>query len=231
MYRRVFDVVVSLTLAVVVIPVVLLSAVGSAVALRAWPFFVQQRVGLDGRLFHFVKVRTLPPTMPSYVDKHQLDHQRIPAFCQLLRKLHLDELPQLLLVTLGHMSLVGPRPEMAHLHERLPSSFAELRTSTRPGCTGLWQIGEACSGLIEAAPEYDRFYLANRSLRLDLWVLGRTALNMIGVGKLVTLDDIPSWAVRQPVPLRTIDLRDVSDVRRSGSSAPALLVDSSLSQS
>lgn len=57
-----------------------------------------------------------------------------------------------------------------------------MRTLVRPGCTGLWQVSEACTELISASPEYDGTYLARRTLRLDLWVLGRTALKMIGVG-------------------------------------------------
>jgi len=54
----------------------------------------------------------------------------------------------------------------------------------RPGCTGLWQVSEACTGLISAAPEYDRYYLANRSLRLDIWVLMRTCVKMVGARRL-----------------------------------------------
>ena len=138
-----------------------------------------------------MKVRTLPVDTPGYVDKHQLDHSRIPPFCRLLRRLHLDELPQLLLVLRGHMSLVGPRPEMAYLHDLMAPDFAELRTSVRPGCTGLWQISEACIDLISRTPEYDRYYLAQRSLHLDLWVLYRTALKMVGLGATISLDDVP----------------------------------------
>ncbi len=212
-YRRAFEVMVSAVLAITVIPIVVVAAVGSAISLRAWPFFVQQRVGKDGELFRFVKVRTLPIHIPRYIDKYQLDHQHIPAFCRALRRLHLDELPQLLLVLRGRMSLVGPRPEMAYLHEQLPHGFAELRVTTRPGCTGLWQISHACSDLIGAAPEYDRFYLEHRSLRLDLWVLAQTAKKMLGVGRLVHLHDVPSWAIRGQVATETIDLREVIDLR------------------
>ena len=154
---------------------------------------MQHRVGRNGTPFLFIKVRTLPVDTPSYIDKHQLDRTRIPAFCRLLRRLHLDELPQLALVLMGRMSLVGPRPEMACLHDDLPADFAELRTSVRPGCTGLWQISEGCTGLIASTPEYDSYYLEQRNLRLDLWVLGRTALKMAGISDPITFDDVPSW--------------------------------------
>jgi lipopolysaccharide/colanic/teichoic acid biosynthesis glycosyltransferase len=204
--RRLLDVAVSSLLLLITLPVILLAALGSAISLRAWPFFTQERIGRHGESFRFLKVRTLPVDTPGYVDKHQLDTTRIPGFCLLLRRLHLDELPQLLLVLRGHMSLVGPRPEMAYLHRHMAPDFAELRTSVRPGCTGLWQISDGCTDLIGRTPEYDRYYLAQRSLQFDLWVLYRTALKMLGLGRTVTLRDIPPWASRDDEPDEVIDL-------------------------
>lgn len=198
--RRAVDILLSATLLVAVLPLLLVVVLVSAVSLRAWPFFTQDRVGQGGELFRFLKVRTLRPEVPGYVDKHQLDVDRIPAACRLMRRLHLDELPQLLLVLRGRMSLVGPRPELACLHDQLPPAFAELRTSVSPGCTGLWQISESCTDLIGAAPEYDRFYLEHRSWRLDLYVLVRTALQMLNIGRCVTLEDVPQWAAPRAVP-------------------------------
>lgn len=197
LYRRAFDILISAFLVLLTLPIVVVAALGSAIFLRTWPFFSQGRIGRDGERFLFLKVRTLRPEVPGYIDKHHLDTEQIPAFCRLLRRLHLDELPQLLLVLQGKMSLVGPRPEMGYLHRLMDPAFGELRTSVRPGCTGLWQISAASAGLIREAPEYDRFYLANRSLRLDLWVLYRTALNMVGIGGAVTLQQVPTWALRQ----------------------------------
>jgi lipopolysaccharide/colanic/teichoic acid biosynthesis glycosyltransferase len=193
--RRALDIGVALTLALLTLPVLLLALVGSAITLRAWPFFAQQRVGIEGEPFRFYKVRTLPPAVPAYTDKFALAHQSIPRFCLLLRALHLDELPQLGLVLAGRMSLVGPRPEMPYLHDGLPPAFAEQRTSIRPGCTGLWQISESSTGLIGSAPEYDRFYLEHRSLRLDLWILVRTALKMTRAARTITLPEVPGWAL------------------------------------
>lgn len=207
--RRALDVAVAATLVLVTLPVMLMSALASAAALRSSPFFVQRRVGLDGEEFKFIKVRTLPPSTPRYIDKHNLDQRGIPAVCRVLRRLHLDELPQLLLVLTGRMTLVGPRPEMRSLHDRMPTPFAAERTAVRPGCTGLWQVSEACTSLISAAPEYDRYYIEHRSLRLDLWILWRTARKMSHLGGCVALADVPAWAARpaevtstgrQPVP-------------------------------
>lgn len=215
-YRRMFDILVSAILAIVTIPIVLLAALGGAIALRAWPFFSQERIGKDGELFRFLKVRTLPTTVPRYTDKHDLANYEIPAFCRFLRRRHLDELPQLYLVLAGRMSLVGPRPEMAFLHERMEPGFAVLRTSVRPGCTGLWQLGESCTELITTAPEYDRFYIDNQGLRLDLWILLRSAMNMVGLGRCVTLADVPRWA-QQPRPTEVTNLRGVIGLRDSAS--------------
>jgi len=213
-YRRTFDVIASAALLMVTLPVMAVAVAGSALSLRTSPFFIQDRVGRGGELFRFVKIRTLRAAVPAYVDKHQLDPAQIPAFCRLLRRFHLDELPQLLLVLRGRMSLVGPRPEMEHLHRSLPTDFAALRTTVRPGCTGLWQVSDACTDLIGASPEYDSLYLSERTLRFDLWVLARTALKMTGIGPTVTIEDIPDWVIAKDRKVRVIDLT-AADARDS----------------
>jgi lipopolysaccharide/colanic/teichoic acid biosynthesis glycosyltransferase len=113
----------------------------------------------------------------------------------MLRRLHLDELPQLALVLTGKMSLVGPRPEMPNLYDSFDPGFAEQRTAVRPGCTGLWQISEKCDRMIFEHPEFDAFYLANRSLRLDLWVIVRSIRMLLPSGRprLITHDELSRW--------------------------------------
>jgi lipopolysaccharide/colanic/teichoic acid biosynthesis glycosyltransferase len=211
--KRLLDVIVGTALAVFVTPVIVGLAIGSAIALRAWPLFTQVRVGKNGRRFRLFKVRTLPPEVEPYADKYDLVGIRIPRYCQLLRRLHLDELPQLWLVPTGRMSLVGPRPEMPALHARFDPCFADLRTSVRPGCSGLWQVGDGSAQLIAESPEYDEVYVANAGLRLDLWVLWRTIGTMIGRALPCTIDDVPAWALRRrparitppaPAPLATV---------------------------
>ena len=197
--KRALDLAVGLPLALLSLPVVAVAAVVSAVALRANPFFVHERVGWCGRTFRVVKVRTLPTSTGAYVDKFALDAQRIPRSTALLRSLHLDELPQLWLVVAGSMSLVGPRPEMRVLHDEFDPRFAELRCRIRPGLTGLWQISPHCVGLIGQRPEYDRIYLEMRSWRLDAWIAFRTALKMLGRGT-VHLYEVPEWAFRRTAP-------------------------------
>ncbi len=99
------------------------------------------------------------------------------------------------------MSLIGPRPEMPVLHEEFDPRFAGLRTSVRPGCSGLWQIGEGADHLIFESPEYDDVYIANAGLRMDAWILWRTVWSMFRLTPPVTVDEIPDWVLRrQPCP-------------------------------
>jgi len=194
-HRRVFDVVLATLLFLAVLPVLVIATIGTAIALRSWPFFTQRRVGRDGEEFTFIKLRTLPRAVPRYADKYQLTDYEVPGFTRALRRLHLDELPQLLLVLTGKMSLVGPRPEMPHLHDELDTVFARDRTSVRPGCTGLWQVSTFCHEMIFEHPEFDEYYLRNRSLRLDVWILARTVRLLLPVRDrhLLALDAVPGF--------------------------------------
>ncbi|MDQ2648011.1 MAG: sugar transferase [Actinomycetota bacterium] len=208
MSKRATDIILASVLIVVTLPLLLGACIVSAVSLRAWPFFAQQRVGLNGKPFLFFKVRTLPTSTPRYVLKDELQMSAVPRACKALRRLKLDELPQLLLVVTGKMSLVGPRPEMVEFQDRLEPSFARARTSIRPGCTGLWQVGAACQQLIGESPEYDLYYIDHHELALDIWVLIRTARMMLGHGELVELQDMPGQPGVPPLPSSRLDRRD-----------------------
>ena len=196
--KRSIDIVVSAVLLAIVLPVIIVSVLATAISLRAWPLFTQTRIGRDGRPFRIIKVRTLPRSTPPYVAKTELTLQHVPPFSRMLRKLHLDELPQLFLVLIGKMSLVGPRPEMPQLHERFDPAFAVRREGVRPGCTGLWQISETCNGLIYEHPEFDEYYIANRSLALDLWIMRRSIALLLPFGQpaLVRYAELPRPVVR-----------------------------------
>jgi lipopolysaccharide/colanic/teichoic acid biosynthesis glycosyltransferase len=189
--KRFIDVSLGLVATMVTLPFVLLLAVALAVHLRAWPFFVQHRVGLGGRLIRVVKLRTLPLSTPTEMDKYALRDVPVTPFAARLRRLHLDELPQLWLVVRGTMSLVGPRPEMPSLHARFDPPVAEERTRVKPGCTGLWQVSTAASGLMHENPQYDLAYVRTQSLRLDFWILWHTARVLLTGRRTVTLDALP----------------------------------------
>jgi len=191
--KRSLDLVLGAILSLVVLPVLLVLALGVAVSLRTWPFFSQSRPGRGEANLTILKLRTLPPTTPQYADKHALGIEtwELPWLCRLLRKTHLDELPQLLLVVAGRMSLVGPRPPLPSDVEPLDHDFEVARRAVRPGCTGLWQLSSASSDTATSAPDLDLFYLRNASTRLDLWILLRTVGWMAGVVAPLEADQVP----------------------------------------
>lgn len=190
--KRAFDIIVGTILAVLAIPVILILALAMAATLRAWPFFVQKRIGRFGKEFWFPKIRTLPPDMPEYASKYEFGDDQIVRLGRFLRRSHLDELPQLLLVPFGTMSLVGPRPKMPDATEPIASAYGELRVQVRQGCTGLWQIGAHAHRQVSESPRYDLFYLRFGSLRFDLWILWRTAIGFLGSPD-VHLHQVPKW--------------------------------------
>jgi lipopolysaccharide/colanic/teichoic acid biosynthesis glycosyltransferase len=197
--KRAFDVIAGTALALVALPVMVLLCAGSTIVFRTWPVFVQQRVGHRGRVFSFPKIRTLRQSATRALDKYELDAAAIPWWGRTLRRSHLDELPQLLLVPLGRMSLVGPRPEMTELMDRYPPHLAAARQTVRPGCTGVWQISESAAKMIYEAPEYDLVYVENVSLRLDLWLLFRTVPGLLFAPPIAGIDALPDF-VRVPSP-------------------------------
>lgn len=136
--------------------------------------FSQTRVGKDEHPFTVYKIRTLRPEAPTGMRGTQVVGWETPVG-KFLRRYKLDELPQLLNVVKGDMSLVGPRPV-------IPDEFTEAshrqRLRVRPGVTGLWQLSRVRDLRFDRNPEYDLFYLANRSLAFDAWLIWRTVLLM-----------------------------------------------------
>jgi exopolysaccharide biosynthesis polyprenyl glycosylphosphotransferase len=140
-------------------------------------FFVQERVGLGGRLFPLIKFRTM--RMASETDDAiwQRDNRsRVTRFGAVLRKYRLDETPQFINILRGDMSLVGPRPEMASnvttFAERIP--YYDLRHEVRPGLTGWAQVKAGYSMSVEEVTQklcYDLYYIKHMSLRFDLRIL------------------------------------------------------------
>lgn len=195
--KRAFDVVIGSALCLFALPVVLVLALGVAASLRYWPFFAQQRPGRNGQTITILKLRTLPARTPRYMDKHtlQLDTLRLPWLCRVMRRTHLDELPQLASVVKGDMSLVGPRPPLPSMVEPLDPGYERVRRSVRPGCTGLWQLSVASDDTATSAPQFDLFYIDNASLRLDVWIMVRTIGWMLGLVKPIEVTDVPHWAL------------------------------------
>lgn len=192
--KRIFDLTAGVALSIVTAPIILLLAVGSAVSFRAWPLFVQDRIGRGGCLFKFVKVRSLPTSTPPGADKYAIAHSTNTRWGRIIRGTHLDELPQCWLVVTGRMSLVGPRPEMPELAATFDAAFVTERLTVRPGVTGPWQVSTASKGLIGEAPEFDRLYLTHAGPRFDAWIIFRTIGTFVGLRPL-PLERFPKWIV------------------------------------
>ncbi|WP_133868060.1 sugar transferase [Ilumatobacter fluminis] len=187
-FRRTTDVVVSFVGLVCSLPLFLVVAAIIATSSRGPVFFSQERVGLDGKRFLVVKFRTMrqgtdrevltdPAAYEAYVaNGYKLgeDDPRITRIGRWLRKTSLDELPQLVNVLAGQMSVVGVRPLVPdEFAARAPSDRA-LYVRLRPGLTGLWQIAGRSSLTPANRIELDREYLRAPSIRHDLAILCKT---------------------------------------------------------
>lgn len=141
--------------------------------------FRQDRVGKDGKRFVMYKFRTLAADTDPYSPSTTTRDSRATRVGRILRMTGLDELPQLLNVLRGEMSLVGPRPEMPFIVE----DYTELereRLRVKPGVTGVWQLSPDREGaFIHANLEYDLYYIRYRSLALDLALLLETCFFMV----------------------------------------------------
>ena len=192
MAKRSIDLVAASVLCFLSLIVAVVLMAGSMISFRANPLFVQTRVGRHRKHFRVIKIRSLPTATNAYTDKYSLRGEPTTAFGTFIRATHLDEIPQLWLVLIGRMSLVGPRPEMAKLAESFVPHQAHARSPFRPGCTGLWQLSHHSGGLMSESPEYDLFYAEHQSALLDLWILWRTVKQIAFGGASISLADVPA---------------------------------------
>jgi lipopolysaccharide/colanic/teichoic acid biosynthesis glycosyltransferase len=173
---RVLDVVISLVVLVPVAPLLLLIAPFIAMDGEGGPFFRQQRVGRDGRPFSILKLRTMRGTGSDWASRND---PRVTRLGAVLRKTHVDELPQLLNVLRGDMSLVGPRPEQVRITDELEHEIPlfPYRHMVRPGLTGWARVRCGYATTTEESAlklGNDLYYVKHRSLVLDLAVLLET---------------------------------------------------------
>ena len=182
-FKRLVDVIVAALVLLILSPILLLVAIAVAIDSRGSIVFCHQRVGYQGRPFRIFKFRSMHISAPQYQRSPTDAHDpRITRVGRVIRRLSLDEVPQLVNVLRGEMSLVGPRPEMPFI-VREYSDVHRRRLNAVPGITGLWQISPARALPIHHNMEYDLYYIARQSLLLDLAILIRTAGSVIrGIG-------------------------------------------------
>lgn len=173
--QRLLDLVVVALVAVPVVSVGLVCALAIKATSRGPVFFRQQRVGMGGRSFEVVKFRTMlvgdNPLIP--------DASRITLAGRFLRRLSLDELPQLLNVVNGDMSIVGPRPTLAYQVERYDQRQLG-RLCVRPGLTGLAQVRGRNTLSWAQRIDFDLEYIQTRSVGLDLRIIAATPRQLLG---------------------------------------------------
>lgn len=170
------DFIASLIGLVLLFPLFILITIFLFVANNGKPFFFQSRPGKNGKVFRIVKFKTM--TDKKDADGKLLpDAQRLTLVGKFVRKTSLDEIPQLLNVVKGDMSLIGPRPLLTHyLH--MYNEFQNRRHEIKPGITGWAQVNGRNAISWDKKFEYDVWYVDNMSLSLDIKILFKTILKV-----------------------------------------------------
>ncbi|MBD1372184.1 sugar transferase [Hazenella sp. IB182357] len=175
--KRIFEILFSLALVIFTLPVMVLTAIMIKLESPGPIFYTQERVGLNGRTFQIYKLRSMRSDAekngPQWAAKNDT---RVTRVGQFIRKTRLDEIPQIINVLRGDMSLIGPRPERPMFTEQFNDEIPGFknRLMVRPGLTGWAQV----NGGYESTPaekfDLDMYYIENQSIKLDFKILIRT---------------------------------------------------------
>jgi exopolysaccharide biosynthesis polyprenyl glycosylphosphotransferase len=183
--KRTFDVTAACTALIITFPVLLAAMVATRMQGKGPVFFRQVRVGVNGEPFTMTKLRTMvvdaEAQKAGLLDRNEMDgplfkitdDPRITPVGRVLRKLSIDELPQLFCVVRGSMSLVGPRPALPE-EAALWDEQVHERLRVRPGITGMWQVSGRSKTSFEDYKRYDLYYVDNWSLTHDIRICAKT---------------------------------------------------------
>ncbi|MGJ8561621.1 MAG: sugar transferase [Litorimonas sp.] len=195
--KRIFDIVLTLPITALSLPVILLAAALIRIVDPGPAFYVQTREGHNGKTFGVLKLRTMyldadrmlaellahdASARAEWQSRFKLRHDPriLPVIGTFLRTSSLDELPQLFNILRGEMSLVGPRPFPDYHLAEMPPEFRARRASVMPGLTGLWQISERSDADIAGQKQLDSYYIDGRSFWADLSIFLRTFGAVLG---------------------------------------------------
>ena len=181
-FKRILDFVLSLAALLILSPVLLVLTILGAILMKGNPFFTQLRPGKDEKIFRLIKFRTM--TCEKDAEGNLLpDAQRLNGYGKLLRSTSLDELPELVNILKGDMSIVGPRPLLV---EYLPWYTVEekRRHDVRPGLTGLAQVNGRNNLTWEEKFHFDLEYVDHLTLRMDIDIIAKT------IGKVIKRSDV-----------------------------------------
>lgn len=182
-FKRLTDFIFIIVLTAVSIPLVPIIAIAVAATSRGPVILTQTRIGKNGKPYNHYKFRTMHVSEKNaWLDE---DAKRITTVGTFLRRTHLDELPQVINVLRGDLSLVGPRPDFVDFYNKLKDTipYYSIRTIVKPGLTGWAQVNFPATVSVEETKErlsYDLYYLKNRSAVLDVLIILKTIRTVLG---------------------------------------------------
>jgi Undecaprenyl-phosphate galactose phosphotransferase WbaP len=189
MVKRLLDLSIVIAGGLVILPFLLIIAIIVKITSKGPVLYKQKRIGLNGKNFYAYKFRTMvsdaetqlktllekdPQARAEWEASQKLKNDpRITKVGKFLRRLSIDEFPQLINVLKGEMSLVGPRPIVENEIKKYGDDFRRI-FSVKPGITGLWQVSGRSDTEYSDRVSYDTYYLQSWSIWLDLWILYKT---------------------------------------------------------
>ena len=184
-FRRFLDILISVSILAPLLPILLITYFCVALSSKGPVIFVQDRVGLNGKIFKLFKFRSMVLHDDKEYVQTKRDDNRVTKVGHFIRKTSIDELPQFINVIIGDMSIVGPRPAPIYLHKKYNSQLNgySQRLSMKPGITGLAQVkgyrgGDDLSH-IEKRLQYDLEYINNWNPLLDLKIILLTPFSLL----------------------------------------------------
>jgi undecaprenyl phosphate N,N'-diacetylbacillosamine 1-phosphate transferase len=168
-FKRILDLIIATINLVLLAPLFIMITIVLYIANDGEPFFIQKRLGKNGKTFHIIKFRTMT-SQKDYNGNLLPDSKRMTILGNFARRISLDEIPQLINVIRGDMSIVGPRPLLL---EYLPlyNENQKRRHEVKPGMTGWAQVNKENINSWKTKFEYDLWYIENKSLILDLKIV------------------------------------------------------------